>query len=220
LKVLKALARENQTDFDADYKLPKILKNYKGNEVDKLSIPSYSSVGRPVPAQGDSNRASFRVRPSEAPSAKAPQVSVEAVKPSTTVVEEPMKSVPITTPTTPQPSSYFTANPEWNRKWKQFISGHNVVHTSLTTKKNAIGMKIVRQLILTDEPSLVYVDTSNMSLKGNIPWEKTNPPKPAMVDKQTFTVEVPGRVFKLVDQEQNASLWVQRINAVLHATKK
>ncbi len=40
------------------------------------------------------------------------------------------------------------------------------------------------------------------------------------MDKSTFTVTVPGREFKFVDQEQNASLWAQRINAVVANIKK
>jgi hypothetical protein len=59
--VLKALARYNSTDFDADYKLSKIMKNYKGtvsnnNVVEHCNIAAYSycsslpliSVGHPA----------------------------------------------------------------------------------------------------------------------------------------------------------------------------
>jgi hypothetical protein len=262
LKVLKALARHNNTDFDADYKLPKILKNYKGNDVQKFTLPAYSSSGRPIPLnEAGGSRNSFRARPSEASMSsklfgsisekkeeEKPKESKESKESATKEEPAPTKGPAVadpaasTTTTTqslsapaavsrpslapgyvpPNSSTPFPINFAWNTKWKQFLPPNvNVVHTSVTTKKNAIGMKIVRQLILTDEPNMIYIDNSNNTMKGNIPFEKGNPPKAVLVDKQTFTVEVPGRVYKFVDNDQNAALWVQRINAVVaHFNKK
>ena len=224
MKVLKALARYNNTDFDADYKLPKIMKNYKGNDVTRVTMESYSSVGRPLPQQ-DSSRNSFRYfRASDiTPVSTASKLFGEAATPvAPPVPPRPSQtaSFPTNTYTPAKPSSPFPINEEWNRKWKSVISpGTNVVYTSVITKKNSYGMNKTRQLILTDEPQLIYVEASSMSVKGNVTWEKNNPPKAIVVDKSTFTVGVPGREFKFVDLDGNATMWVQKINAVVTFTR-
>jgi hypothetical protein len=173
--VLKALARDNNTDFDAEYKLPKILKNYKGNEVEIVTIPAYSSIGRPAPVV-ETTRGSFqRSRPTEAPSSKLFDNDNHPRQPSTASRQS---NASTTIPTNPP----FQINYEWNRKWASVIKpGTNVVHTSMIGKRNQFGMNKSRQLILTDEPSLVYVDVSSMQVKGEVLWEKNKPPKAATV---------------------------------------
>jgi hypothetical protein len=207
--VLKALARYNSTDFDADYKLPKIMKNYKGtvsnnNVIEHCNIAAYSSVGRPIPVSAERN--SFRYRSSEA-NASSSSTTLSAklfgeIDESPSPPPSSLKNGSFTTASAsrastsatsssssfsaPSPASSslpYPVNPEWNKKWKQFLpnSNVNVVHTSVTQKSNPMGMKNTRQLILTDEPNIIYADASSMTLKGNIPWDLSKPPKPVAV---------------------------------------
>ena len=78
--------------------------------------------------------------------------------------------------------SYFTVDNLLNVKWSKVLPpGSNVVYTSLIVKRNVMGIAIKRQLILTDQPSLLYVDTSNMTVKGAVEWTKTSPPRAVFV---------------------------------------
>jgi hypothetical protein len=181
LKVLKALARHNNTDFDADYKLPKILRNYKGNEVDKLNVPVYTSVGRPVP-QTESSRNSFRyLRASDVGNGLSTASKLFGDVKTSDVSGKSSGTPPRPSSDISRPS-FFTVNSEWNKKWKTAIgTGRNVVHTSVITKRNQFGMNKTRQLILTDQPSLVYVETGSMSVKGEVVWDKESPPVASVV---------------------------------------
>ncbi len=69
-------------------------------------------------------------------------------------------------------------NNEFNKndsKWKQFLQpNEKQVFTSLIWKRRGLFWKS-RQLILTDQPRLIYVDPVGMKLKGEIPWSNENP---------------------------------------------
>lgn len=112
----------------------------------------------------------------------------------------------------------YSINPEWNVAWKAYLpAGSNVVFTSTIIKKNKIGLKLTRQLILTDFPSLIYVDTVKNKVKGSIVWTRTSIPKAAKESSTTFTVTTTGRVYKFEDQESpNVDIWVERINATMN----
>jgi hypothetical protein len=53
-------------------------------------------------------------------------------------------------------------------------------------KRNQFGMNKMRQLILTDQPSLIYVEVGSMSVKGDVAWDRSNPPKAAVVSFLNF----------------------------------
>eukprot|EP00981_Chlorochromonas_danica_P015522 scaffold12861_cov179-Ochromonas_danica.AAC.1 len=132
-------------------------------------------------------------------------------------LEDESKEPEILRTKTPQTIKY-PINLEWNVAWKAYLPvGSNVVFTSTIIKKNKIGLKLTRQLILTDAPSLIYVDTVKNKMKGSIAWSKMNPPKAAKVSSTTFSVTTTGRVYKFEDQEShNVDIWVERINATMN----
>jgi hypothetical protein len=204
LKVLKALARHNNTDFDADYKLPKILKNYKGNDIFRLSIEVYSSAGRPLPPP-DTSRNSFKYfRASDVQSStsatklfgEVPSSEKDTSSSSSAMKSASRSSIPFAGASSSSATksssissspSPFPINEEWNKKWKPVIpAGCNVIHTSMIGKRNQFGMNKMRQLVLTDQPSLIYVEVGSMSVKGDVAWDRSNPPKAAVVSFLNF----------------------------------
>lgn len=206
------MAKKFETDYDADYKLPKILKNYKGNEICQVRIQGFDESK--IEASTNQRNASKEISLSPSRAEIEPSRSISTNPPP------PPLSFDIISNSIAREKAFFTINHEWNQKWKSvLLPDVNIVHTSFISKRNVMGIPIKRQLILTDLPSLFYVDISNNSIKGSIPWNKTSPPKAIMVDKSTFTVDVPDRTFKFTDSEHNASLWVQRINATGHYFK-
>lgn len=77
---------------------------------------------------------------------------------------------------------FFTIRPELNNKWRKVLpTGKNIIYTSLIGKKNPMGFLLSRQLILTDQPSLFYVDQAKMVVKGEIDWKSAQPPRAVLV---------------------------------------
>eukprot|EP00981_Chlorochromonas_danica_P002660 scaffold521_cov177-Ochromonas_danica.AAC.14 len=232
-KVIKAVSRKLNEEVDGEYKMPKILKNYKGNEVLPLRVPIFRFIKDETPAAVSSSELpASTVIADEAP-VKGP---VQVVESAPTTVP-PVPSTPPRQPSVASPSPVstlsssskpaasrtdFSINAEWNNRWKAYLpTGYNVVYTSSTAKRNRLGMKIVRQLILTDQPSLIYVDVSKNVLKGTIVWTKTSLPEATKVNGNTFTVTTPSRVYKFEDQQgNNADEWVKRINAMAKLTAR
>lgn len=140
------MKRKFNTDLDAEYKLPKIVKNYKGNEVKTFSIPEFSMVI--VPGETSPTRRQSTSRRSEAAAALTPSsnrnsqedvgkgaaVSVDhSTASGAAAPPSPLVSRPSLTPFNRRPSitSYFTVSPEWNQQWGRFLPpGKNVVYTS------------------------------------------------------------------------------------------
>jgi hypothetical protein len=190
--MLKALAKKNQTDFDADYKLPKILRNYKGSELCYLQIPGFSvdKAGRVTIQELDYVEPLQLGRASES-AARRSSVGPPPIPPATAAIVATVTSAP-------SPSivaSPFPVNREWNLKWGSLIrGGANVVYTSLIAKRNPMNMPLKRQLILTDYPSLIYVDVAAGKVKGEVEWKKTNPPQCTkvciLVDLRIFLLTV------------------------------
>eukprot|EP01039_Chlorochromonas_danica_P007021 gene7021-7765_t len=212
-KVIKAVSRKLNEEVDGEYKMPKILKNYKGSVISHLVIPSFNFP---------SERA---LRNSNSPSRSlTSSIDGEAARTNNAiaVVRKRSFSQESSTSTIGRPRTEYPINPEWNAGWRAYLpAGFNVVFTSTTVKSNKFGMKQTRQLILTDVPSLLYIDTAKNMLKGSIAWTKTNPPKAAKVNNTTFTVTTTGRVYKFEDQEpRNIDIWVERINAMMKVTQR
>jgi hypothetical protein len=187
--MLKALAKKNSTDFDSEYKTPKINKNYKGTEILFLRVPGYS-----VDASGV-------VSSEEAAEGEPVQLRASEVgaRPSVTSLTPPVappsawnrNSVSAVATAKPAPAPYFTPNRDWNTKWSPLLkTGQNVVYTSLIAKRNPMNMPLKRQLILTDEPSLIYVEVATMKVKGEVEWTKQDPPKATKVRSYVFSSKI------------------------------
>ena len=69
-----------------------------------------------------------------------------------------------------------------------------------------------RMFLLTEGPHLYYVDSSNMVLKGEIPWSSVL--KTEIRDFRIFFVHVPGRIYYLIDQESTSKDWCAAIDEV------
>jgi hypothetical protein len=239
IKILKALKKRHGVDLDADYKLPKILKNYKGAEVAALRIPAYPQI------QNDTNKDSNSTK-TKSSSKQSGDITPEAASGSQEK-EDPSAAKSVTEATRPSVASQevspaerslsnsssaglslsqdgrgshtsegervshpgqlprmsvhsinamnasiresmskgggvraslFEVNADWNRKWGSFLpSGKNVVYTSQIGKKNMLGVTKVRQLVLSDVPSLIYIDVATMTEKGEVEWLPNVPPK-------------------------------------------
>lgn len=171
---MKALAKKNETDFDSEYKLPKIAKNYKGGEVSSMLIegfPSNASNGA-VSTSGSSPDSPVRSAKEEKAEVASPESSPAPIR----VIGNKANSIVLNKP------SYFQVDSLLNVKWSKVLpAACNVIYTSLIIKRNVMGIAIKRQLILTDEPSLIYVDVSNMTVKGAVEWTASQPPKATSV---------------------------------------
>jgi len=66
-----------------------------------------------------------------------------------------------------------------------------------------------RQLILTDFPRFIYVDPSNMEIKGTIDWHDTIQCVPKVGNK--FEIIVPGRKYLIEDQSYTVDSWCENI---------
>eukprot|EP01034_Spumella_vulgaris_P022333 gene22334-28453_t len=227
IKILKALKKRHGVDLDADYKLPKILKNYKGAETLSVNVPAFrSNTATKLSARGANSDRSLS---SDLATGVNPMATPTVF--GSNPMSSPMKGPATSSATTPtnsgrssisagsssgavSPKRTSIVNPEWNQKWGKFAPGKNVVYTSQIGKKNAMGITIVRQLLLTDEPSLLYVDAVSMTHKGDIEWLRGSPPKATFIDKSNFEIAVAKRVYKFNDRENNAAMWVRKINEV------
>jgi len=101
--------------------------------------------------------------------------------------------------------------------WKTFLlAGEQQLFTGLTDKRKGLFSKR-RQLILTDLPRLFYVDPESMELKGEIPWDATDPVKCTILDDYRFDVlsTKTSRIYHLTSIEVHSSHWVDLINAML-----
>jgi hypothetical protein len=269
VKVIKAVGRQFDFDLDVDYKLPRTLRNYKGQEVAILKVDAYPPMRMKsveVTAVTDFDAAGFR--PSQLPevsslnSPATPAVAVAAptaqyISPMTTVNDESSISteaslsssaspraqpahrsasmsaamMPTTAATesmgvsptrakAQQRASFASVNHEWNVKWSRVLRpGVNVVYTSPIIKRNRMNLAVKRQLILTDEPSLFYVDASTYAIKGDIEWSVSNPPNAVKVKDNIFDIVTAGRTFRMEDQDKNAERWANMINSLAQYVK-
>ena len=171
IKILKAIQKKYGVDLDADYKLPKILRNYKGADVLPVSIPGLRSNTATKLQEQDRRKVSRDTMADE----RSPTAVARA-----SVTPNSSSSGAASAAAQPRPS--LAVNAEWNQKWGKYIpAGRNVLYTTLIGKKNPLGLMLMRQLVLTDEPSLLYVDVSTGTVKGDIEWTRNAPPKATFV---------------------------------------
>lgn len=216
VKVLKAASRQHNVELDVDYKLPRTVRNYKGKVDDAvMSLPrevgdaQQSAASSEAPSKTTANnRASGREsvsskqQPAEAP-VKAPVAPTPTPTP-------PAANKPVANQTpallTPSESQALTT------KWKRVLRGNaKVLFTSTIVKRNRLNIGVKRQLILTDEPALFYVDAASMTVKGDIEWSASNPPRAVKISADVFDIITEGRTYRMEDQDRTAEKWVAAI---------
>jgi hypothetical protein len=229
--------------------MPKILRNYKGNTVAHMQVAAFSTEPSATATVVVSESASAAIPlktlaaedvassnpikgPEEEPQKNTTRqqsrenaMASRQTSGSAAPLPNPMQSqqsMEDSSKRLPKQRTQYPINANWNTRWKAYVTaGYNVVYTSSTAKRNRFGMKKTRQLILTDAPSLLYVDAPKNVLRGTIAWTKTNPPQATKVNGNTFTVTITGRVYKFEDQDgNNADTWVERINAMAKLTSR
>lgn len=220
VKVLKAASRQHNVELDVDYKLPRTVRNYKGKVDDAvMSLPrevgdaQQSAASSEAPSKTTANnRASGRVSvSSKQQSVEAPAKAPVAPTPTPT---PPVANKPVANQTpallTPSESQALTT------KWKRVLRGNaKVLFTSTIVKRNRLNIGVKRQLILTDEPALFYVDAASMTVKGDIEWSTSNPPRAVKISADVFDIITEGRTYRMEDQDRTAEKWV---TAITHAT--
>ncbi|KAK2951843.1 putative 3-phosphoinositide-dependent protein kinase 1 [Blattamonas nauphoetae] len=103
-------------------------------------------------------------------------------------------------------------HPDQTAQFTQFLfPGEQIIYMGLILKRVGLFSKL-RQLILTTQYRLLYVDISTNQLKGEIPLRDTT--NPETKDLTHFIVHTPNRDYKLEDPNSHAQLWVDLIKAV------
>ncbi|XP_078490322.1 3-phosphoinositide-dependent protein kinase 1 [Ciona intestinalis] len=95
--------------------------------------------------------------------------------------------------------------------WNKFADGRLILKIGELEKKRGLSLKY-RQFLLLEGPRIIYIDSSTMEIKGEIPWSKE-----LMTEVKTFKVflvHVPGRTYHLIDRKGNAIKWCRKIEEV------
>eukprot|EP01116_Phalansterium_solitarium_P024655 TRINITY_DN9088_c0_g2_i1.p1 TRINITY_DN9088_c0_g2~~TRINITY_DN9088_c0_g2_i1.p1 ORF type:complete len:500 (+),score=129.92 TRINITY_DN9088_c0_g2_i1:180-1679(+) len=124
----------------------------------------------------------------------------------------------------PQASSMlFAPHPnaqELMKQWGKFLDlSEKIVHCGMINKRKGLLSNKRRQLILTDQPRLFYVDPEKMVQKGEIRWGDAAALKVSTRNSKRFTITVPTRVYKLEDLSCDAAKWEHAIRQ-LQSSKK
>uniref|UniRef100_F6QZH0 3-phosphoinositide-dependent protein kinase 1 n=1 Tax=Ciona intestinalis TaxID=7719 RepID=F6QZH0_CIOIN len=100
----------------------------------------------------------------------------------------------------------------------KFANGRLILKIGELEKKRGLSLKY-RHFILLEGPRIIYIDSSTMEIKGEIPCsDLTNfRSKELMTEVKTFKVflvHVPGRTYHLIDRKGNAIKWCRKIEEV------
>jgi len=107
---------------------------------------------------------------------------------------------------------------EDREKWKKFLmEDESIIEAGLVWKRKGRSVK-KRQLILTNKPRVLYIDTKKMVQKGEIPWSQNL--RPEAKNNTAWFIHTPKRTYILEDIPGKAQRWVDAINKVLETTKK
>lgn len=276
LKILKAMAIKFNSDFDADFKLPKISSNYKGVRSPikingySITLGSFSSEDHPEfistidAAENDSVPNSNSISTNLDNKSKDLNNNTKQSKFGGNMFVNPLRRTSTTSSGgAPAPSvtsssntiiprvspSCYNIESYLDEKFAMYLpslpsistslsskaaiesSKVHVIFTSLIIKRNHLGIGHKRQLILTNLPSLFYVDLSTKQIKGYIEWDKDKIPRATnnsgnnfgsnsfshspSAEKVHFSVITLNRVYKFEDQEGMAEKWVNWINKVV-----
>uniref|UniRef100_A0A4X2LYK1 3-phosphoinositide-dependent protein kinase 1 n=1 Tax=Vombatus ursinus TaxID=29139 RepID=A0A4X2LYK1_VOMUR len=95
--------------------------------------------------------------------------------------------------------------------WHRFVDNHLILKMGPVDKRKGLFARR-RQLLLTEGPHLYYVDPVSKVLKGEIPWS------PQLWSEaknfKTFFVHTPHRTYHLIDPNEMAHKWCQKIQEV------
>jgi len=97
---------------------------------------------------------------------------------------------------------------------KFLLEGEIIVESGLVWKRKGRSVK-KRQLILTNKPRIIYIDTKKMVQKGEIPWSANL--RPEAKNNTSWFIHTPKRTYILEDIQGNAYRWVDAINKQLEA---
>ncbi|CAI5456786.1 unnamed protein product [Caenorhabditis angaria] len=89
-----------------------------------------------------------------------------------------------------------------------FAGGRLILKQGFLEKKRGLFAR-KRMFILTEGPHLLYVDHSNMVLKGEIPWSPCM--QTEIKNFGTFFIHTPNRVYYLFDENRRALEWCHAI---------
>eukprot|EP01087_Luapelamoeba_hula_P017009 TRINITY_DN5314_c0_g1_i1.p1 TRINITY_DN5314_c0_g1~~TRINITY_DN5314_c0_g1_i1.p1 ORF type:complete len:517 (+),score=107.60 TRINITY_DN5314_c0_g1_i1:127-1677(+) len=92
-------------------------------------------------------------------------------------------------------------------------SGEKVVRMGIVSKRRRLMNVKRRQLILTDEPRLVYIDPATMRLMGTIPFSSILVVN--VKDSSHFVIKTQGRDYWFESKKKDAHDWVKAINNLL-----
>ncbi|XP_047342590.1 3-phosphoinositide-dependent protein kinase 2-like [Impatiens glandulifera] len=117
------------------------------------------------------------------------------------------------------PSEYSNITPlasidSFDSKWQQFLEPGESVLMFSTVKKIQKLMNKKVQLILTNKPKLVYMDSSNLVAKKDILWsDNSNELSIQVVTPSHFKICTPKKIFAFEDAKQRAFEWKNAIEA-------
>ncbi len=100
------------------------------------------------------------------------------------------------------------------QKWNIFIKSTAIILAlGMIGKKNPLGIMYKRKLILSSEPSLIYVDPVSMQIKGKIKWDKVIIPRASIFSANCFEILSDKRTYRFYcDNNNQAAEWVMEIN--------
>jgi len=103
-----------------------------------------------------------------------------------------------------------------NEKWKKYLmEDETIVETGLVWKRKGRSVK-KRQLILTNKPRIIYIDTKKGVQKGEVPWSPNL--RPEAKNNTAWFIHTPKRTYILEDIPGKAQRWVDKINGLLTNT--
>ena len=95
--------------------------------------------------------------------------------------------------------------------WQVFLDADERVILSGVVMKRVLLFSKQRQLLLTNRPRLLYIDTDKMVLKGQIPWGNDASTLEVILLKgergKSFDLKTPGRTYHLTDVMSSAARW-------------
>jgi len=97
------------------------------------------------------------------------------------------------------------------------MEDESIIEAGLVWKRKGRSVK-KRQLILTNKPRVLYIDTKKMVQKGEIPWSQNL--RPEAKNNTAWFIHTPKRTYILEDIPGKAQRWVDAINKLLETTKK
>lgn len=104
-------------------------------------------------------------------------------------------------------------------QWQIFLlSGETIIASSIIGKRNAMSVKIMRQLILTSTPRLIYVDPVTMTLKGEVKWLPDMDTRIEKVNASTIKIALEDRTYRFIDDIKGSQYWMYHLEHMCNAS--